>query len=280
MRFTALLATLIAAVPALAQRGAEYRAEPSETAGYHIYSHAHNDYEHERPLLDALDNRFHSVEADFWLVDGELLVAHDQGDYKGSLKDLYLDPLQKRVDDMGSVHGDGLTFYLWLDIKDGRGEVVSVLRELLDSYSMLTVFDDGNAPEWNPVVAILTGDHGVKTAYVDSHNPRRACRDSNHFSPDDPGADNRWRWYALNWGSHFSWRGRGELPDGEREKLLGMIEAIHAKGRKVRFYATPDLPTYWQLALQTGVDLINTDRLEVLNQFLEELYPALEAEAR
>ena len=33
-------------------------------------AHAHNDYEHDRPLLDALEHGFTSVEADVWLVDG------------------------------------------------------------------------------------------------------------------------------------------------------------------------------------------------------------------
>ena len=32
-------------------------------------AHAHNDYLHQRPLLDALDNGFCSVEADISLVD-------------------------------------------------------------------------------------------------------------------------------------------------------------------------------------------------------------------
>ena len=40
-------------------------------------AHAHNDYEHTRPLQDALDHGFTSVEADVWLVDGELRVVHD-----------------------------------------------------------------------------------------------------------------------------------------------------------------------------------------------------------
>ena len=40
------------------------------------HAHAHNDYEHARPLLDALDCGFGSVEADIYLVDGALLVAH------------------------------------------------------------------------------------------------------------------------------------------------------------------------------------------------------------
>jgi hypothetical protein len=36
-------------------------------------AHAHNDYEHDRPLFDALSNDFKSVEADIWLVGGELI---------------------------------------------------------------------------------------------------------------------------------------------------------------------------------------------------------------
>jgi len=38
-------------------------------------AHAHNDYQHERPLLDALAHGFQSVEADVFLVEGKLLVA-------------------------------------------------------------------------------------------------------------------------------------------------------------------------------------------------------------
>ena len=37
-----------------------------------IRAHAHNDYEHTRPLFDALDHGFGSVEADVHLVDGRL----------------------------------------------------------------------------------------------------------------------------------------------------------------------------------------------------------------
>ena len=40
------------------------------------HAHAHNDYEHKRPLFDALDRGFCSIEADIYLVGGELLVGH------------------------------------------------------------------------------------------------------------------------------------------------------------------------------------------------------------
>ena len=58
-------------------------------------AHAHNDYEHEPPLLDALDHGFASVEADVWLVFGDLFVAHDAHELTmgRTLESLYLDPL-------------------------------------------------------------------------------------------------------------------------------------------------------------------------------------------
>ena len=62
-------------------------------------AHAHNDYEHARPLLDALDHGFCGVEADIYLVDGKLLVAHDRKDLRPerTLQALYLDPLRERA---------------------------------------------------------------------------------------------------------------------------------------------------------------------------------------
>src|SRR4051794_2449732 len=64
-----------------------------------VHAHAHNDYEHARPLLDALDNGFCSVEADIHLVDGKLLVAHDRAHVRPdrTLQSLYLDPLRERA---------------------------------------------------------------------------------------------------------------------------------------------------------------------------------------
>src|SRR5438105_4725697 len=75
-----------------------------------LRAHAHNDYLHPRPLLDALDNGFTSIEADVHLVNGQLLVAHDldQTSPDRTLRRLYLDPLRDRIrSNHGSVYGDG-----------------------------------------------------------------------------------------------------------------------------------------------------------------------------
>ena len=39
-------------------------------------AHAHNDYRHGRPLQDALEHGFTSIEADVLLINGELYVGH------------------------------------------------------------------------------------------------------------------------------------------------------------------------------------------------------------
>ena len=44
--------------------------------------HAHNDYEQEKPLFDALDNGFCSIEVDIFLVEGKFLVGHDKKDLR------------------------------------------------------------------------------------------------------------------------------------------------------------------------------------------------------
>ena len=106
-------------------------------------AHAHNDYEHDRPLLDALEHGFTSVEADVWLVDGELLVAHDLEDAKPgvTLKSLYLDPLDELVRNHGhSVypHWDG-SLQLLIDIKsEGEATYAAIEQELSEHRDIMS----------------------------------------------------------------------------------------------------------------------------------------------
>lgn len=106
------MAVLLCVLPAPADAG-DVTPLPS--------AHAHNDYLHDRPLLDALDNGFCSVEADIFLSDGRLLVGHSRRELTAerTLQRLYLDPLRQRVrDNGGRVYRDGPTFTLLIDIKN------------------------------------------------------------------------------------------------------------------------------------------------------------------
>ena len=83
-------------------------------------AHAHNDYEQKRPLFDALDHGFGSVEADVFLVKGELLVGHTflQLQRERTLERLYLDPLRALIkQNGGKVYRDGPVLWLLIDVK-------------------------------------------------------------------------------------------------------------------------------------------------------------------
>jgi hypothetical protein len=82
------------------------------------------------------------------------------------------------------------------------------------------------------------------------------------------------------WISHFFWEGKGDMPERERQKLRDIVETAHKQGRRVRFWATPDdrsqaREAVWRELVLAGVDLINTDDLEGLQQFLLENDPLL-----
>src|SRR6202000_231831 len=83
-------------------------------------AHAHNDYVHTHPLFDALTNGFCSVEADIFLTNGQLLVAHTLKETVPgrTLQSLYLDPLRARVKQNGGhVYTNGPEFTLLIELK-------------------------------------------------------------------------------------------------------------------------------------------------------------------
>src|SRR5439155_5015135 len=103
-------------------------------------AHAHNDYLHPRPLFDALDQGFCSVEADVFLVDGNLLVGHSAVELKPdrTLESLYLDPLRDRVRaNRGKVSRDGPPFWLLVDVKSEAKSTYAALHDVLSRYADL-----------------------------------------------------------------------------------------------------------------------------------------------
>jgi glycerophosphoryl diester phosphodiesterase len=58
------------------------------------------------------------------------------------------------------------------------------------------------------------------------------------------------------------------MPVGERQKLNELVKRAHEQGRKVRFWATAEKEAMWKELLTSGVDFINTDKLDELQKFL------------
>ena len=235
-----------------------------------IHTHAHNDYEHKRPLFDALDHGFCSVEADIYIVDGQLLVAHNRSQVKPerTLQSLYLDPLRERVKkNGGKVYANGPEVTLLIDIKPDWRTIYPTLREVLKQYADILSTFEGDQKKTNAITAILSGSRSLDM--FKGETVRYAAYDGTLANLDSDASANLIPWISENWGATFKWPGRGEMSLADKLKLQETVTKAHHKGRQVRFWGAPDNATFWREMFLNGVDLINTDDLEGVQKFFE-----------
>lgn len=224
-------------------------------------AHSHNDYMHPKPLFTAMSLGYGSIEADFYLVDGDLLVAHDRDKVKPgkTLDALYLRPLATAVrHNRGSAYGDGKAIILLLDVKSDGAAVVPVLKKQLQRYP--DVFGRGK-----PVLPVVSGDRDIPAITGD---PDRILALDGR--PEDIGKPaDQVPLVSTDWGSQFKWVGSGEMPEAERQRMMGIADRCHKAGQKLRFWGAPDFAKSWEEQRRAGCDLIGTDKLEGLAAYLK-----------
>lgn len=264
MRHTCLLALALGLwclAPAPRAADAEVRPLPN--------AHAHNDYAHTRPLLDALDQGFCSVEADIFLVEGRLLVAHDRWQLKPerTLEALYLDPLRERArTNGGRIYPNGPEFSLLIDFKTAADTTWPALRTVLERYADLLTAFTTNTTRTGAVTVIISGN--APRAALAAEPLRRAALDGRLADLDGTLDRHCVPWISENWPRLFQWRGSDPMPDAERARLREAVARAHQQGRRVRFWGAPDREPLWREQLAAGVDLINTDNLAGLRNLL------------
>ncbi|MBI3553567.1 MAG: hypothetical protein HY077_13810 [Elusimicrobia bacterium] len=242
-------------------------AASAPTPAVLLRAYSHNDYKHERPLFDALDRGFFGVEADVHLRGQELLVGHKGGDVRpgATLQKLYLDPLLRRVRENGGrvYRGGPKGFLLMIEFKSNGEESYSALRQILGGYrEMLTVYYGDRIKEAAVTISItghrpnaMLRDEPMRLAGIDGdfHDVREPEKTLYPTISDD-------------FSSYFQWH--GELSPQGRQRLRRFVDEAHARGRKLRLYGIPANEELWGELYAAGVDLINTDDLDKLRDWL------------
>lgn len=234
-----------------------------QTQTPHLNAHAHNDYEHVRPLFNALDNGFTSVEADVHLIDGQLLVSHNKpGKESRSLDQLYFYPLDSLVARNGRIFQNyDQPFYLMIDLKTDAKTTYEAVNLLLGRYSRLRCQD-----KFCPVRIFVSGNRPLDK--IGSSETKGLAFDGRPedlgkgYSTDDmPVISDHYK----NWSN---WSGHQKSTPHDLQRIRDLAHRVHAEGKKLRLWAIPDNELAWEELLGAGVDIINTDKLKELNEFL------------
>lgn len=249
---------IVACAPALAQTRVLTNA------------HAHNDYVHTHPFYDAYAQGFSSMEADIFLVDGQLLVAHNREDVspEKTLQALYLDPLHRKFEqNHGHIYPAPVQFYLLVEIKDNPALTYPVLKQVLAHYSdMIAQYSGDRLSRPGAVRVVITGHRNIKAILADS--PRLASADGGPADMNKGLSPAVIPWVSSDWKKSFTWDGVGTIPETDRQTMVNLVRQCHEKGYLIRFWGTPDTPAVWQAELDAGVDWINTDHLAEAAAFL------------
>lgn len=224
---------------------------------------AHNDYARPVPFYTAYNLGVGYIEADVFLQDSALLVAHHAREIKPgrNLGDLYLRPLSTEIKNHdGSVYPDSKSrLTLMIDLKTEGVPTLAALVRVLEKYPdlvscpTLTIMISGNVPDpatWGEYPRHITFDGRPGIAYTQDQLQRISM-------------------ISTNFRDHAKWDGTGEVSEEDRAAIQKLIETAHDQGKKFRFWATPDFAEAWQGLMNLDMDVIVTDDVTGLAEFLK-----------
>ncbi len=232
--------------------------------------HSHNDYLSKVPLFNALDHGFKSIEVDIVLDDNLLYVAHYWWSKKKNyfIENTYLDSLYKLFkDNNGFIYNDSNPLYLFIDIKSSANETYETLNKSLNNYRPMLSRMVNDSLIQGAVTIILSGNTPT-IEYLRKSKERYVFLDGRLTDLGKNISIKIMPLISINWKKEFRWRGFNNIPAKEKLHLLTLIEKVHREEKKIRFWGSPDNIKSWELLYFSDVDLINTDKVIELYNFI------------
>ncbi|MCW5908988.1 MAG: hypothetical protein KIS94_14075 [Chitinophagales bacterium] len=234
------------------------------------HSHAHNDYLHKRPLLNALENGFTSIEIDVFLHKDKLVVSHVgiALSTKKTLEELYLEPAKEIIaQNNGWVYSTiKKPVVFMIDFKTESTATYEKLKEILARYpEIITTYKGDSVIEQRAINILISGSSPISSLQKEERG--LATIDANISNIANPEVRKVSTRFSSSWSRYFKWRGISEIPANEKSVLDSLVTLVHSYNKDIRFWAIPDKPSVWKTLLDAGVDWINTDKLSGYRKF-------------
>jgi alkaline phosphatase len=223
-------------------------------------THSHNDYEQKQPFFAAYNLGFDSIEADLYLKDGELCVAHDKKDVstERTLRKLYIEPLLAKIKENGGYpYPNKIPLHLLLDLKTQGHEIMQVLDAQLKPHKKelrhvkISISGDMPQPEEFQNYDKMFSFDGRRNLTYSKKAFKRIYMVSASFT---------------EFGKY--WTGKQALPQEVADKISVFVKEMHAKNKKVRLWGTPNTKFGFETLKALKVDVIGTDDLPLLRNFI------------
>jgi alkaline phosphatase len=228
-------------------------------------AHSHNDYEQKVPFWLAYNEGFGSIEADIFLRQDSLVVAHSTKELalQRTLEAWYLDPLLACVRKNGGrpyPNGGGMLQVL-IDLKTDSIHTLDRLIKVLEKYPELT---------GNPAIRfVITGNRPAASLWASY--PSWVWFDGVLSDVYDKAALDRVAMLSDDFKAFSKWNGKGVIPAAEWARLEEAVKKAHQWKKTVRFWDAPDFINAWYQFMRLQVDFINTDHIAALSEFLHHL---------
>ena len=223
--------------------------------------HSHNDYASSLPFYGAYSNEAGVIEADVFLVNNELFVAHTSKEITqfNTLKSLYLEPLSAKLKNLeGKAYPSNKSLILMIDIKSDAVSTLKLIIQQLQAFPEISsnknvkVVISGNRPspsQWSLYPEFIYFDGRLNENYSLEQLSRVEM-------------------ISADLKELTIWNGKGVLTQTDLQKMQTAIKKAHDQHKKIRFWATQDNVNTWITLMNLKVDFIATDNVVALIQFI------------
>ncbi|WP_221391922.1 alkaline phosphatase [Dyadobacter sp. NIV53] len=226
-------------------------------------AHSHNDYEQKFPFWSAYNQQFGSIEADVFLKNDTLFVAHNAADMRSdrTLTTLYLNPLFAGISkNNGAVYPTRTdTLQLLIDLKTNAKETIPVLVKELEKFNKIL------APN-GPVKIVLSGNTPPPAEF--EKYPEYIYFDGRPETEYTTYQLARIGLISQSFGNYSAWNGKGVLTKNDKLNIEKVVKQVHSQGKKLRLWATPDYINSWKMFMNLDIDYLNTDKVDELGIYL------------
>lgn len=223
--------------------------------------HSHNDYVQPRPFWEAYESGANSIEADVFLVDGKLYVAHEKNEInpERTLEKLYLEPLNKVVKARKRQE-----LQILIDLKTSAEPTLKAVQEAIAKYPKLA-----KAHSKKKYIKFVISGNRPSIIDYSKYSPF-IFFDHQSIKDLEKGDKSKIALVSFSFGYYSKWKGEKPMAEEEKLKLKSIIDNVHSYGYPIRFWATPDTPLAWQTLFDLSVDFINTDHPKACKSFFNQ----------